>query len=58
MGHTGNERPFLALDALRAAIATRRPPRGGVHHSDRGSPFASADYRAELERFGFVASMS
>ena len=49
---------FLALDALRAAIATRRPPRGGVHHSDRGSPFASADYRAELERFGFVASMS
>ena len=24
----------------------------------RGSPFASEDYRAELERFGFIASMS
>lgn len=49
---------FLALDALRSAIAKRRPPRGSVHHSDRGSPFASEDYRAELERFGFIASMS
>ncbi len=49
---------FLALDALRDAITKRRPPVGLVHHSDRGSPYASADYRAELERFGIVASMS
>ncbi len=49
---------FLALDALRDAITKRRPPVGLVHHSDRGSPYASADYRAELERFGLVASMS
>jgi len=27
-------------------------------HSDRGSPYASDDYREELERFGVVASMS
>lgn len=49
---------FLALDALREAIARRRPPAGLVHHSDRGSPYASDDYRKELERFGLVASMS
>ena len=49
---------FLALDALRDALTKRRPPVGLVHHSDRGSPYASADYRKELERFGAVASMS
>jgi putative transposase len=27
----------LALDALRIALAQRRPPRGLLHHSDRGS---------------------
>ena len=49
---------FLALDALRDALTKRRPPIGLIHHSDRGSPYASADYIAELERFGMVASMS
>ena len=49
---------FLALDALRDAIANRRPRPGLVHHSDRGSPYASVDYTDELERFGIVASMS
>ena len=49
---------FLALDALRDAITTRRPLAGAVHHSDRGSPYASDDYRAELVRFGMIASMS
>ncbi len=49
---------FLALDALRDAITTRRPPAGLVQHSDRGSPYASDDYRAELERFAMIASMS
>ncbi len=48
----------LALDALRAALVARRPPPGLVHHSDRGSPYASADYRRALERAGAVASMS
>ena len=49
---------FLALDALRDAITTRRPPAGLVQHSDGGSPYASDDYRAELERFAMIASMS
>jgi transposase InsO family protein len=29
-----------------------------VHHSDRGSPYASAEYRTALARHGLVASMS
>lgn len=49
---------FLALDALRDALTRRRPLAGLIQHSDRGSPYASADYRAELDRFGIVASMS
>ena len=49
---------FLALDALRDAITKRRPAPGLVHHSDRGSPYASDDYRDELRRFGLVPSMS
>jgi putative transposase len=48
----------LALTALRLALTARRPPAGLVHHSDRGSPYASEDYRTELSRHGLVASMS
>jgi transposase InsO family protein len=48
----------LALDALNAALVARRPQPGVVHHSDRGSPYASANYRRALERAGTVASMS
>ncbi len=35
----------LALAALRMALAARRPAPGLVHHSDRGSQYASAEYR-------------
>jgi putative transposase len=38
----------LALDALDNANASRRPCPGLVHHSDRGSVYASGDYRQEL----------
>jgi transposase InsO family protein len=48
----------LALAALHAALAARRPPAGLVHHSDRGSPYASEGYRTALSRHGLVASMS
>jgi transposase InsO family protein len=48
----------LALDALERAVAERRPLEGLVHHSDRGSTYASADYRAALVTCGAVASMS
>ena len=36
----------LAVAALKAAISARDPPRGCVHHSDRGSQYASEDYHA------------
>ena len=48
----------LALQALHAALTTRQPPVGLVHHSDRGSPYASAEYRAALANCGIRPSMS
>src|SRR3974390_3345825 len=47
----------LALAALKAAIATRQPPRGCVHHSGRGSPYASDIYRKLLTARGLAGSM-
>ena len=47
----------LPLRALHMAIQTRRPPRGLIHHTDRGCQYASAEYRAVLEQHGIVASM-
>jgi putative transposase len=48
----------LALEALNQALRSRHPRRGLVHHSDRGSPYASDEYRAALADAGVVASMS
>jgi transposase InsO family protein len=48
----------LALEALEHAVRSRRPIPGLLHHSDRGSPYASEDYREALQRRGLVASMS
>jgi putative transposase len=47
----------LALAALEAAIASREPPPGCVHHSDHGSQYASGPYRARLEKHGLKGSM-
>jgi putative transposase len=48
----------LALAALRKAFAMRRPSKGLIHHSDRGSQYCSIDYQAELRRHGVCISMS
>jgi len=48
----------LAMAALQAAINGRTPPRGCVHHSDRGSQYASGDYRTLLAEHGLLGSMS
>jgi putative transposase len=48
----------LALAALDRALAARRPPPGLVHHSDRGSQYASHDYRNSLSQRGLICSMS
>jgi len=47
----------LALAALKAAIRNRRPPKGCVHHSDRGSQYAAEAYRKLLADHGLVGSM-
>jgi putative transposase len=48
----------LVCDALRMAVWQRRPGAGLVVHSDRGSQYASKDYRRLLKAHGFLGSMS
>lgn len=48
----------LVCDALRMAIWQRRPQKGLIVHSDRGSQYASKAYRNMLKAYGFVGSMS
>jgi putative transposase len=47
----------LALAALKAAIRARQPPRGCVHHSDRGSQYAAEPYRKLLAEHDLIGSM-
>lgn len=48
----------LVLAAWNMAREHRRPPGGLLFHSDRGSNYASSDFRAALQRANVVASMS
>ncbi|MEN8950182.1 IS3 family transposase [Planktotalea arctica] len=48
----------LAIRALNMAIAFRAPPKGCIHHTDRGSQYCSHDYQKILRNHGFKASMS
>jgi putative transposase len=49
----------LTIAALTMAVANRGPAAQDVlHHSDRGSQYASEDYRQALAKNGFEASMS
>lgn len=48
----------LALDALSMAYWRRKPQSGLLHHSDRGSQYASHDYQKRLNQYGMAASMS
>ena len=48
----------LTLAALKAAIHARKPATGCIHHSDRGSQYASAAYRQTLAQAGMCGSMS
>jgi putative transposase len=47
----------LVVAALKAAINARNPVPGCVHHSDRGSQYASEPYRTVLREHGLVGSM-
>lgn len=48
----------LVVAALHRAAALRRPVPGAWHHADRGSTYASHEYRAALLAHGLTASMS
>lgn len=48
----------LTLSALKMALGRRSVGDGLLHHSDRGSQYASQDYRRLLAGNGIVASMS
>jgi putative transposase len=49
----------LAIEALRMAIAARRPnPDSLIHHSDRGTQYACSDYTEVLAAYKITASMS
>jgi putative transposase len=48
----------LTVAALQVALELRRPPPGLVHHSDRGSQYASGDYTDLLKAHGCQISMS
>jgi transposase InsO family protein len=48
----------LVLEALREALLRRPGARDLVHHSDRGSQYASHDYRDALDQAGITCSMS
>jgi putative transposase len=48
----------LVKEALERAQKERRPPPGLLHHSDRGSQYASDDFRALLHSWRMEPSMS
>ena len=48
----------LVVDALKTALCPRRPAPGLLHHSDRGSQYASGAFQRALETAGIGCSMS
>ena len=48
----------LVMSALTAAYWKKKPPPGLLHHSDRGSQYGSAAYRALQASDGMQTSMS
>lgn len=48
----------LSRAALDMALRRRRPPAGCLHHSDQGTTYTAPEYLRQLERHGFVISMS
>jgi len=48
----------LVSQSLVRAVAAKRPAKGLIHHSDRGSQYCSYYYKNILDQFGLKASMS
>ncbi|WP_313731746.1 IS3 family transposase [Cohnella nanjingensis] len=48
----------LVLAALDQAYEAKKPAKGLLHHSDRGSQYTSEEYRSRLKKYKMRASMS
>jgi putative transposase len=48
----------LVMESLLRAVENTKPPKGLLHHSDKGSQYCSHEYRRMLEGLGMKASMS
>ena len=48
----------LCVEALELALARRKPGKGLLHHSDRGSQYAGGQYQNKLGEFDLTCSMS
>ena len=48
----------LCVEALEMALASRRPRRPLLHHSDRGCQYAGKQYQQKLSQFSLECSMS
>ena len=48
----------IVIDALTMAWFRKKPAPGLMHHSDRGSQYASHAFQARLKEYGMVCSMS
>ncbi len=48
----------LVTEALLMAYWRRKPGKGLIHHSDRGSQYAGNDYQKLLNAYGMICSMS
>lgn len=48
----------LASAALRRAVKRHKPPKGLIHHSDRGCQYTSGEYKELLKGYNMVGSMS
>ena len=47
----------LVSESLLRAVEAKRPARGLMHHSDRGSQYCSYEYRQLLDQFGLMKSL-
>ncbi len=48
----------LVCEALRSAYGRRKPAQGLIVHTDRGSQYASKEYRRLIKDYGLIPSMS
>ena len=53
-----NMKTELCKRALESALKRQRPPRGLIHHSDRGVQYCSKEYQELLRKHGIICSMS